>query len=90
MRERRIGVGELKADLSGCLEEVRTGTTLLVTDGEEGVVRLIPEPDPMKEVQAAAEGAGIAWSGRRPKKRMPSLRLRGEGSIADIVRENRG
>ena len=90
MHERRIGVNELKADLSRCLEEVRRGTTLLVTDGEERVARVVPEPDRMEEVRATAEKAGIAWSGRRPKKRMPSVRLRGEGSIADIVRENRG
>ena len=44
----------------------------------------------MKELRAAAEGAGIAWSGRRLKTRVPSVRLRGEGSITDIVRENRG
>ena len=90
MRERRIGVDELQSDLSRCLEEVRAGTTLLVTDGEERVARVIPEPDLMTEVRAAAEGAGIAWSGRRLKKRVPSVRLRGEGSITDIVRENRG
>ena len=90
MRERRVGVAELKADLGRCLEEVRNGTALLVTDGDERVARLIPEPDPTEEVRRAADGAGIAWSGRRLKKRTPSVRLRGEGSIADIVRENRG
>lgn len=90
MRERRIGVGELKADLNRFLAEVRAGTTLLVTDGDERVARVIPEPDVTQEVRAAAKDAGIVWSGRRLKKRMPSVRLRGEGSIADIVRANRG
>ena len=90
MHERRVGVAELKADLGRCLEEVRNGTTLLVTDGGERVARLIPEPDPMQDVRRAAEGAGIAWSGRRLKKRLSSVRLQGEGSIADIIRENRG
>ena len=88
MRERRVGVGELKAELGSCPEEVRNGTTLLATDGGERVA-LIPEPDPTRRY-GVAEGAGIAWSGHRLKKRLPSVRLRGEGSIADIVRENRG
>ncbi|MCY4634757.1 MAG: hypothetical protein OXG04_09690 [Acidobacteria bacterium] len=90
MRERPIGVQELKANLSGCLEEVRNGTTLLLTDGGDRVARLIPEPEAAKQAQAALDAAGIAWSGKRPRKRKPSVRLRGSGSISDIVRENRG
>ena len=90
MRERRVAVEELEADPSGCLERVRNGTTLLVTDGEERVARLIPESEAVKQARAALDAAGIAWSGRRLKKRKPSVRLRGGGSISDIVRENRG
>ena len=85
MRERSIGIRELHANLGRCLDEVRRGTTLLLTDGEERVARLIPEPD------AGASGGGIpiAWSGHRLKKAMPRARLRGGGSMTDIVRENR-
>ena len=60
--------------------------TLIVTDKGCRVARVIPEPEAVKQTQAA----GIVWSGRRPKKRKPSIRLRGGGSISDIVRENRG
>ena len=89
MGERRVGVGELETNLSGCLDEVRSGTTLIVTEGGDGVARLIPEPEALKQARAALDAAGIAWSGRRLKKRKPSVRLRGGGSISDIVRENR-
>ena len=89
MGERRVAVGELEANLSGCLEEVRGGTTLIVTEGGDGVARLIPEPEALKQARAALDAAGIAWSGRRLKKRRPSVRLRGGRSISDIVRENR-
>ncbi len=85
MRERRIGVQELKANLGGCLEEVRNGTTLLLTDGGHRVARLIPEPG----TSESKDGPAIAWSGRRLKKTKPKARLRGGGSMADIVRENR-
>ena len=90
MSERRVAVGELQANLSRCLDEVRGGTTLLVTDGGERVGRIIPEREAVKQVRAALDAAGIAGSGRRLKKRTPSARLRGSGSMSDIVRENRG
>ena len=85
MRERRIGVQELKANLRGCLEEVSRGTTLLLTDGGHRVARLIPE----RGANESKDGPAIAWSGRRLKKTKPKARLRGGGSMADIVRENR-
>ena len=44
MRERCMGVEELEANLSTCLAEVRSGTTLLLTDGGQRVARLVPEP----------------------------------------------
>ena len=85
MRERRIRIQELKTNPSECLEEVRSGTTLLLTDGEHRVARLIPEPRASDSTSSPA----IAWSGRRLKKTKPKARLRGGGSMADIVKENR-
>ena len=85
MRERSIGIQELHANLGRCLDEVRRGTTLLLTDGEHRVARLIPEPD----ADPSGGGLPIAWSGRRLKKTKPRARLRGGDSMADIVRENR-
>ncbi len=86
MRERRVGIQELEGNLSACLEEVRSGTTLLLTDGGHRVARLIPEPG----ASESKNGPSIAWSGRRLKETKPKARLRGGGSMADIVRENRG
>ena len=90
MQERRIGIQELEANLSGCLEEVRSGMTLVVTDKGGRVARVIPETEAMKQTWTALQAGGIAWSGKRLKKRKPSVRLRGSASISDIVRENRG
>ena len=85
MRERSIRIQELHANLGRCLDEVRRGTTLFLTDGENRVARLIPEPD----ASASGDGLPMAWSGHRLKKTKPRARLRGGGSMADIVRENR-
>ena len=85
MRERSIGIQELHANLGRCLDEVRRGTTLLLTDGDHRVARLIPEAD----ASTSRGGLPIAWSGHPLKKTKPRARLRGGGSMADIVRENR-
>ena len=85
MRERCIRIQELETNPSRCLEEVRSGTILLLTDGGHRVARLIPEPGASESENSAA----IAWSGRRLKKTKPKARLRGGGSMADVVRENR-
>ena len=86
MRERRVGIQELEGNLSACLEEVMSGTTLLVTDRGHRVARLIPEPGAS---ESKNNGPAIAWSGRRLRKTKPKARLRGGGSMTDIVRENR-
>ena len=85
MRERRVGIQELKANLNGCLDEVESGTTLLLTNGGRRVARLIPEPS----ASEAKEGPAIAWSRRPLKKRTPKARLRRGASMTDIIRENR-
>ena len=85
MRERRVGIEELEANLNGCLDEVQNGTTLLLTDGGRRVARVIPE----SRAGETDEGSAIAWSGRPLKKRTPKARLRGGASMTDIIRENR-
>ena len=82
-------MGSWRQNPSGCIEEVRNGMTLVVTTAGDRVARVIPEVDGVRRTQAALDAAGVAWTGRRPKKRKPSVRLRGAGSISDIVRENR-
>ena len=61
------------------------GTTLLLTDGEHGVARLLPEPG----ASESKNHLTITWSRRRLKKTKPKVRLRGGGSMADIAKENR-
>ncbi len=63
MGERRVAVGELEANLSGCLDEVRGGTTHIVTAGGDGVARLIPEPEALSRharLLTPPESPGVA------------------------------
>ena len=46
-------------------------------------------PHPGARGSESKGGPAIAWSGRRLKKTKPKARLRGGGSMADIVSQNR-
>ena len=90
MRERRVGIRDLRSKLSEYLGEVRAGRTIIVTDHGRQVARIVPQVDSSEQTLAALRSAGtIMWSGRRLKKTKPSVRVRGTGSVSDLVIENR-
>ena len=90
MRERRVGVRDLRSRLSEYLGEVRAGTTIVVTDHGRQVGRIVPQMDSSERTLNALRSAGtIMWSGRRLKNTKPSVRVRGAGSVSDLVIENR-
>ena len=90
MEERRVAISELQSSLGECLREVAHGTTLLVTDQERQVARITPETDATERTLARLRASGeFLWSGRRLKKRKPSVRVRDNGTVSDIVIENR-
>ena len=91
MRERSVGIRELKSKLSECVREVKKGSTIVVTDHGRRVARLIPEGDSLDErLETLKETGTVLWSGRRLGRAKPGVRLRGKRTVADIVVENRG
>ena len=90
MRERRIGIRELKSTLSECVREVKSGRTIVVTDHGQPVARIIPEAISLRERVDALRNAGaIAWSGRRLRRAKPAGKVRGDKTVADLIIENR-
>ena len=90
MREKRIGIRELKSTLSECIREVKAGRTLVVTEHGEPVARMIPEAASVSErLEALREAGNVAWSGRRLRRIKPVARVRGNRTVADLVSENR-
>jgi prevent-host-death family protein len=90
MREKRIGIRELKSTLSDCIRQVKAGRTLVVTEHGHPVARLIPETASVSERLEALRHAGhVAWSGRRLRRIKPVARVRGHRTVADLVSENR-
>jgi prevent-host-death family protein len=90
VRERRVGVRELKSTLSQCLREVKAGRTLVVTEHGNPVARMIPETASVADrLDALRKAGGVTWSGRRLARTKPVARVRGNRTVAELVSENR-
>jgi prevent-host-death family protein len=90
MREKRIGIRELKSTLSECVREVKSGRTIVVTEHGQPVARIIPEALSVRERVDALRRAGtIIWSGRRLRPAKPAGKVRGDRTVADVVVDNR-
>jgi prevent-host-death family protein len=91
MRERKVGIRELKSKLSECVRDVKMGATIVVTEHGRSVARIVPEAQSLDERLDRLRNAGtILWSGRRLAASKPGVRSRGKRTVADIVVENRG
>jgi prevent-host-death family protein len=90
MRDKRIGIRELKSRLSECVREVKSGRTIVVTEHGQPVARIIPETMSTGErVEALRKAGALAWSGRRLRPARPVGKVRGDRTVADLVVENR-
>ena len=90
MRERKVGIRELKSKLSECVRDVKMGATIVVTEHGRSVARIVPEARSLDERLDTLRNAGtILWSGRRLGDTKSGVRIRGKRTVADIVVENR-
>ena len=90
MKERTVGIRELKSKLSECVRDVKAGATIVVTEHGRRVARIVPEAESLDDRLRALRNAGaILWNGRRLGKTKPVARIRGKRTVADIVVENR-
>jgi len=91
MKERTIGIRELKSKLSECVREVKRGGSVVVTEHGRRVARLVPESEDLADRLTMLKTAGtVLWSGRRLGRAAAGVRPRGTHTVADIVVENRG
>jgi prevent-host-death family protein len=90
MKERKVGIRELKSKLSECVRDVKMGATIVVTEHGRSVARIVPEALSLNERLDTLRNAGtILWSGRRLGAGKPGVRVRGKRTVADLVVENR-
>jgi prevent-host-death family protein len=88
MRARsRVGVRELRQNLSVYLDRVKRGETLTVTEHRAVVAVLAPAEDVRDPVQRLV-AAGLATpAGRRPRDLPRPLRLSLRRTLSDLLRE---
>jgi prevent-host-death family protein len=90
VKERQIGIRELKAKLSQCVREVKMGATIVVTERGQRVARIVRVADSLAErINTLRDAGTIQWSGRRLSRAKPTARLRTKQTVAEIVVENR-
>ena len=91
MGEKRVGVRELKAKLSGYLQEVKNGHTVVITERGHPVGRIMPADESLEDKLHSLVRTGVvSWSGKRLKPGRPIAKLKpGSKTLAEIVIENR-
>ena len=91
MAKTRIGVRELKDQLSATLARVRRGETVTVTDRNRAVAVIVPARAEGEEdvvVRMLAKSGRLAWSGGKPEGLDKAPRVRGR-SVSEAVVEDR-
>lgn len=90
MPETKVGIRELKTNLSKHLRRVKAGGMLIITEYGKPIGRIIPETDSVEErMQAMVEAGLISWSGKKPEMREPVAVNRGPRMISELVEEDR-
>ena len=93
MAEVTVGARELKARLGSYLRIVRSGGTVTVTARGKVVGRIVPITSTHESVverfRTLAQAGVISWDGNDPEPYEPVAQLRGDGTIAELLVEDR-
>ena len=91
MAQSLVSIRELKSRLSHYLRLIRNGESVVITDRGVPIGRIVPMGQGFDQHLAAMRDTGQAqWSGRMLAPRKPVAKLRGRGSVARLVVEDRG
>ena len=81
------GVRDLRDHLSRYLAQVRDGAEITVTDHGHAVARLVPLQQPRTLDRLIAEG--LVTPARTPKRTRTAQPINAEGTVSDLVAEQR-
>ena len=86
MAQSLVSIRELKSRLSHYLRLTRKGESVVITDRGVPIGRIVPMGQDLDQRLAAMREAGQArWSGRKLSQRKPVAKLRGRGSVAQLI-----
>jgi prevent-host-death family protein len=85
-----VSIRELKSRLSHYLRLTRKGESVVITDRGVPIGRIVPMGQDLDQRLAAMRETGqTQWSGRKLRRRRPVAKLRGRGSVASLLVEDR-
>ncbi|OGA49972.1 MAG: hypothetical protein A3G24_07885 [Betaproteobacteria bacterium RIFCSPLOWO2_12_FULL_62_13] len=90
MGQSLVSIRELKSRLSHYLRLTRKGESVVITDRGVPIGRIVPIGQDLDQRLAAMRETGQAqWSGRKLRRRAPVAKVRGRGSVAALLVEDR-
>jgi prevent-host-death family protein len=90
MEQTKVGIRELKENLSKYMAKVKSGQSIVITEHGKPVGRIIPEGQSLEErVDALVQAGVIAWDGRKLKRIKPPAVNKSNKLVSDIVIEMR-
>ncbi len=90
MSQLRVGIRELKAQLSSHIQQVKAGATVVITERGKPVGRIVPlSPSVDARLGELIEAGVVAWSGHKLTPVAPMTQTRGNQMVADLLLENR-
>lgn len=82
-----VGIKELKAKLSAYINDVRKGSTVLVTDHGEEVALIIPLSDEYRLIRSLEMSGRASWSKGKPSGMEQGIAIRGKPLSLTILEE---
>jgi prevent-host-death family protein len=90
MKERAVGIRELKANLSSYLRRVKDGEALLITERGKPIGRICPiEQSLQEQLDEGVRANRWAWKGKKWQPAPPRVKLRGNTPVSDLLLEDR-
>ena len=92
MAQDKVGLRELRARLSGYMQEVKKGKTLVITERRRAIGLITPVEESEDQAMHRLVRSGFAsWNGKKLKPGRPAAKLKpGAKPLSKIVSENRG
>jgi prevent-host-death family protein len=85
-----VSIRELKSRLSHYLRLTRKGESVVITDRGVPIGRIVPMGQDLgQRVAAMCEAGQAQWNGRKLPPRKPVAKVRGKGTVAQLVVEDR-
>lgn len=90
MLTKKVGIREFKAQMGTYMQLVKEGNIVILTERGKPIGQITPLPTSLEERRRRLIETGfVKWSGRKLKPRKPTIKLRGNKTMADLVIEGR-